>query len=183
MSGVWQGFGGAYAGPRNAGRWGPKSEACLSPERASLPRVPLATEHRKEARRAPASKPPGPCRTHGACHANANPSRATPTPTPTPTPGAPTPQLRPRQVVTTSSTADQNMLAGVVPVVFISQILGSSADPTRQSVLRLYVCSHKTGNLVPAGGYLRYRPQHTACGHVWHEGDPHGCCTQFPRPL
>ena len=39
---------------------------------ASLPRVSLAAEHRKEARRAPASKPTGPCRTHAACHANAH---------------------------------------------------------------------------------------------------------------
>ena len=41
------------------------------PQPASLPRVPLATEYRRGARRAPASKSPGLCRTHGACRANA----------------------------------------------------------------------------------------------------------------
>jgi hypothetical protein len=51
------GCSGAYAGLRSGGRQGPKSEACLRPAGPSLPRVPLATEHRKEARRAPVSKP------------------------------------------------------------------------------------------------------------------------------
>ena len=61
-AGMRCGCSGAYAGLRSTGRQGPKSAACLRPAGPSLPRVPLAAEHRKEARRAPVSKPLRPYR-------------------------------------------------------------------------------------------------------------------------
>jgi len=61
-AGMRCGCSGAYAGLRSTGRQGPKSAACLRPAGPSLLRVPLAAEHRKEARRAPASKPLRPYR-------------------------------------------------------------------------------------------------------------------------